>query len=419
MILDGYILAHFLHKKYDVILFKMELYAMKITKIEVYIVTPENFNFNSHPVIAKIVTDEGYCGIGEAGIAYGIGHSGAAGALKDLGRTLLGCDPLQTEKIWNAMMTNTFWGYCPGPLFYSAVSALDVALWDIKGKFFHSPVWQMLGGACHTTIRAYASQVQFGWDPGPCRNLYRPAELREVTRVMMDSGFDCVKINPFRYDQDGHFLPGLPEKLKGSMARAIVDRVRAVREEGGDDLDIIVECNSRCSAAVAIQVGGMLEELHCMYLEEPVTMMEPTNFRDVAQRVNIPLAAGERLFTRWQFMPYLQERLIGLAQPDVGLAGGITETKKICDLARTFDVGVQAHVCGGPVAVAAALQIAACCPNYTLQEHHVHCLKPSIRNIVKNDYQPEGGHFDLPDRPGIGVELDEDYMKRFLVYVLE
>lgn len=392
---------------------------MKIVKAEIYVVEPEDLNFKFNPVMVRLYTESGLSGIGEAGLAYGIGHSGAAGTLVDLTRRLIGEDPLQTEKIWNDMMSNTFWGHSPGPVFYAAVSAIDIALWDIKGKYFGVPCWQLLGGACRDSIRAYASQVQFGWKNDTEFNLYRPEDLREVTRIMIDDGYDCVKINPFRYDREGRFLSSLPEKLSRSMANAIVDRVRAVREEGGEDLDIIVECNCRCSTAVAIQVGQMLEELNCMYLEEPVPLMEPTNTRDVAHKVKIPLAAGERLYTRWQFLPYFQDRILGLVQPDIGLAGGISEVRKISDLAQIFDIGVQAHICGGPVAVAAALQIAACVPNYTLHEHHERGMKPGVRNIVQQDYQPVRGRFALTERPGIGVELNDDYVKRFCVSTVE
>ena len=385
---------------------------MRIERVEIFDLHPQGLDFAFHPVVVRIHTSEGISGVGEVGLAYGCGHSAGAGMLENLADLLLGKNPLETEKRWDEMMANTFWGHSPGPVMYGGISAMDIAMWDIRGKYYGEPVYKLLGGPVRTRIRAYASQVQFGWGAGPHLNLHHPDDLREVTRKMIDDGFDCVKINPIRYDKDGLFLPCLPEKVSASLARAMVERVRAVREEGGEDLDILVEFNCRASVAAAVQLGKMLEELSCMYLEEPVPFMAMENIRDVAAKIKIPLAGGERLYTRWQFLPYLQERLIGLAQPDVGLTGGITEMKKICDLAQIFDVGVQSHVCGGPVAVAASLHIAAAVTNYTLHEHHVRCLKPAIRDIVLEDFQPEGGSFALPDRPGIGVELNDDVVNR-------
>lgn len=386
---------------------------MQIRTVEVFDLNVPDMAIAWHPVLVRINTDEGISGIGEAGLAYGCGHSGAAGMLVNLAEQfLIGKDPLCTEALWNAMQRHSFWGYSPGPVFYSALSAIDVALWDIKGKAMGQPVYRLLGGPCHSRVRAYASQVQFGWGPEKGQNLFKPEDYARQTEIMCAEGYTAVKVNPVRYAADGSFLPELTEKIPASLLRTMYDRVRAVREAGGPDLDILIECNSRCSTAVAIQLGQRLEDLDCYYLEEPVHFMNPTLLEDIKRAVKLPLAGGERLYTRWQFLPYLEKRLIGLAQPDIGLAGGITEVKKICDLAQIFDVGVQVHICGSPVCVAAALHLAAAVPNYSLQEHHVNLLKPSTRAIVREDYQPDHGFFGLPKGPGLGIELNDEVVMR-------
>lgn len=381
---------------------------MKITSVEIFDLNGDGPVRTWHPVVVRINTDEGISGVGEAGLAYGCGHSGAVGALANMAEQfLLGKDPTRTEAIWNILQTHTFWGYSPGPVMYSAISAIDIALWDIKGKALNLPVYQLLGGACRESIRAYASQVQFGWGPGKPLNLHKPEEYAEVTRIMLDQGYTCVKVNPIRADLNGNFIPQISGALPADLRDAIVARVRAVRETGGPNLGIVIEFNSRCSTEAAVQLGQRLEELDCLYLEEPVHFMDPSLMRDLKERINIPLAGGERLYTRWQFLPYLRERLISLAQPDIGLAGGFTEAKKICDLAHIFDVQMQMHVCGGPVCAAASLHMAAATVNYTLHEHHVHLLNPANRAIVLEDYQPVNGYFPLPKGPGLGVALND------------
>jgi L-alanine-DL-glutamate epimerase-like enolase superfamily enzyme len=310
------------------------------------------------------------------------------------------------------MQTCSFWGYSPGPVFYSAISALDTALWDIKGKIARQPIYELLGGPCRNRIRAYASQVQFGWGAGVGKQLARPEEYFDETKRIMAEGYGCVKVNPIRYDAEGNFIPAIKGKLPSSIVRAMASRVEAVRDAGSEDLDILVEFNSRCSTEATIQIARAMKGLNCMYLEEPIHFMEPGVVRHLTTRVAIPLAGGERLYTRWQFLPYLKDRLISLAQPDVGLAGGITEVKKICDLAHIFDVQMQMHVCGSPVAATASLHLAAAVVNCTLYEHHVHLLKPGNREVVLSDYKPVKGYFSLPDGPGLGIEPNVEYLNR-------
>ncbi|MDR1934039.1 MAG: mandelate racemase/muconate lactonizing enzyme family protein [Candidatus Accumulibacter sp.] len=386
---------------------------MKINKAEIFELAVPGEPKTWHPVVIRIHTDEGVSGVGEAGLAYGCGHSGAAGMLANMAEQfLLGKDPRRIEEIWNILQTQTFWGYSPGPIFYAAISAIDIALWDIKGKLLGQPIHQLLGGPCHDSIRAYASQVQFGWGAGEEQKYHQPEDLARTTRAMIEDGYDCVKINPVRYDKDGNFLPHLGPDIPGSTLDVMAERVRAVREAGGRDLDILVEHNSRCSVEAASRLAQRLEEFDCLYLEEPVHFMDPSLTRDLKERTRIPLAGGERFYTRWQFLPYLRERLISLAQPDVCLAGGITETKKICDLAHIFGIQVQMHVCGGPVCVAASLHVAAAAVNYVFQEHFVRLLRPGNRSLVLEDYQPVKGYFALPDKPGLGIELNDDVVNR-------
>ena len=198
-----------------------------------------------------------------------------------------------------------------------------------------------------------------------------------------------------------------------------VDRVAAMRESGGDNLDIIIELHSQTDVNSAIQLGQALEPFRCMYYEEPTQPLNAKIFRSIAQKVNIPLAAGERIYSRWGYRPFLEDRSLSIIQPDLGNTGGITEGKKICDMAALYDVGVQLHLCGGPIAIAAALQLEAVIPNFVIHEHHQYAMIQKNIDLCTYDYQPYNGYYEVPDRPGIGQEVTEDTIRRSEVILIK
>ncbi|WP_347880699.1 mandelate racemase/muconate lactonizing enzyme family protein [Furfurilactobacillus milii] len=238
--------------------------------------------------------------------------------------------------------------------------------------------------------------------------LITPEEYAEVTRKIMAEGYDALKFDPIMLsDQpDG----GGAWQTKGVVTKHIVDvaynRVKAMREAGGDNLGLIIDMHANSDTTSAIKIGQALEDLDIMYYEEPVSTLNPDNTLEVANKVNIPIAAGERVFTRFGFRKFFEDRSIKVAQPDLCLAGGITEAKKICDMAYTYDINAQVHVCGGPIAVAAALQVEAVIPNFLIHEVYQRARNAKDRATCKfDDFQPVNGHIDIPDRPGIGQEL--------------
>ena len=198
--------------------------------------------------------------------------------------------------------------------------------------------------------------------------------------------------------------------LQAEQLKIAHDRVEAVRKAGGDGMDIIIEVHALTDANSAVQLARVLEEFSIYYFEEPTMPMNTSNMKEIAGRVNIPLASGERIYTRWGYRPFFEDHSLHVIQPDLGNCGGITEGKKICDMARVYDVGVQMHVCGGPQATAAALQLEAVIPNFLIHEHHqAALLKDNIRTGIY-DYQPVNGYFTVPDLPGIGQELSQEAM---------
>lgn len=388
---------------------------MKITSVECYM---GNF------ITVKVNTDEGISGFGEAGLAYGSCWRAAFGQCQDFAKLVLGMDPFNTEEIWEHLHRHTFWGMGGGVVITAAMSAIDTACWDIKGKCLQVPVYKLIGGKTHQRLRTYASQLQFGWRKIIEANdrltlLYDPQDYYDVVKDAVSEGYDAVKIDPVFAPLDpksmedvfathGHHIRGCYREHDLTCA---VERIAAAREAGGTDLDIIVEIHSLLDANTAAILGKALEPYRIMYYEEPTMPCNPGVFRHIKERCALPLATGERSYTRWGFRPFLEDRTLDIVQPDLCNTGGITETKKICDMAQVYDVGVQIHVCGGPIATAAALQVEAAIPNFVIHEEHNANLLQKFKGAGKFFYEPKDGFYEIPDRPGIGQEMSEEEMR--------
>lgn len=385
---------------------------MQVTRVEIFdINVPDRANW--HPVLVRVHTNEGLTGVGEVGLAYGTGHTAGAGMAKNLAEQfVIGADPFRTEHLWDRMFRESFWGLGGGPVVYGGMSAIDMALWDIKGKALGVPVYQLLGGKTNDRLRTYASQIQFGWGK-EYKVLTTPEEYAEEARKAVAEGYDCVKIDPVIFDRQGRRAAlNLRNVLSADLVREFRERIAAVRDAVGPDVDIILELHSYLSATTGVQMGRIWEEFNCFYYEEPVHYMNANLHDMVAKSVRIPMAAGERIYTRWGYRPYFEQQSISVIQPDLALVGGLTEGKKICDYAHVYDITVQAHVCGSPVATAAALQLEAAIPNFIIHEHHTNALKDANIALCQQNYQPVNGYFDVPDLPGLGIELNDEVVYR-------
>jgi galactonate dehydratase len=380
---------------------------MKITSVEIWDLDIKTLPWH-HPIIIRINTDEGISGLGEVGLAYGTGHSGGAGYVKNLAESfLIGADPMKTEKLWETMFRSTFWGQGGGPVVFAGMSAIDIACWDIKGKALKQPVYQLLGGKTNDSLRSYASQIQFGWSYKGQTKLTKPEEYAEAARIAVADGFDAVKVDPTTFNEEGNRTPDLNKILPNKTVKMIYNRVKAIREAVGDDVDILIELHAAPGVTSAIQIGHALEELNCMFFEEGVHYLNAALQEKVTRNVNIPMAAGERLYTRWGYRQYFEKQSLDLIQPDLCLVGGITEGKKVCDYAHIYDITVQMHVCGSPISTAAALQLEAVIPNFQIHEHHIIAIQNGNRELCTPDYQPVHGRYSIPEAPGLGVELNK------------
>jgi L-alanine-DL-glutamate epimerase-like enolase superfamily enzyme len=397
---------------------------MKITSIDVFDCElgrkyKEMSRFN--PVLIRVNTDDGLSGIGEVGLAYGAGAKAGAAIIKDLAPFVIGKDPMKTEAIWENLFRATFWGMSGGPVFYGGMSAIDIALNDIRGKALNAPVYQLLGGKTNDNLRTYASQLQFGWDE-KMAILTKPEQYAEAARYAVSQGYDAIKVDPIMITRTDA-PDGRREVTQNYFGLMLADQVRmgeeriaAMREAVGPDVDIICEIHSFLGVNAAIQFARAIEKYNIFYYEEPVHPMNADNMAKVAENTTMPVATGERSYTRWGFRPLIEKQALAVVQPDLCLAGGITEGKKICDYANIYDTTVQIHVCGGPVSKAAALQVEAAIPNFIIHEHHTFALKPAIRELCVHDYQPVGGKYKVPDLPGIGQELNEAVVKGYHAY---
>ncbi|WP_094606850.1 D-galactonate dehydratase family member [Sporomusa silvacetica DSM 10669] len=383
---------------------------MKITQVEVFHVHLRK-NSGQRPILVRIDTDEGIFGVGEAGMAYGVGGSAAAGMIKDLSRLILGLDPFNTEFIWEKFFKKTFWGQGGGTVVFSGMSALDMALWDIKGKALGLPLYKLLGGKCRTDLRVYASQIQFGWGlerkPKGLKEEYAEEALKAVAQ-----GYDAIKVDVLALNRKGtNENVHLEGPLPNSVIQIGVERVKAIREAVGPDVDIIIENHANTDMVSAIQFAKAIEEYNIFFYEEINTPLNPKLLQKAKEKINIPIASGERIYTRWGYLPFFADRSIDIIQPDIGSCGGFSEFKKIADIAHAYEVTVQAHVAGTGVAEAAALHAETAIPNFCIHEHHQKTLLPEYVELCVHNYQPVNGRYTVPELPGIGQDITEKVFK--------
>jgi L-alanine-DL-glutamate epimerase-like enolase superfamily enzyme len=358
-------------------------------------------------------TDEGISGLGEAAVAIGTGAPAAYEQIKDLAPMILGMDPLCQEVIWEKMFRNSFWAQGNGAIVMAAISAIDIAIWDIKAKAANLPLYKLLGGKHRDKLRCYASQLQFGWGVQkfiPFKGTSgEPAYYADMAQRAVEDGYDAIKTNFMRFDKNGNVVPytAATSFILKDLLHMIEARIKATRNAVGPDVDIIMENHAMTDASTAIQIGKVARDYDIMFLEEPTIPLNPAVMKKIADEIDIPLATGERTYTRWGFLPFLENHSLHVIQPDVGNCGGVTEAKKICDMANIYDVSVQTHTCSSPVIVAVSLHLEAAIPNFIIHEHHLTNTLPTIVAQCKHNYQPVNGYYELPEIPGHGQELSD------------
>lgn len=358
---------------------------MKITRLSTFIVAPRW-------CFLKIETDEGISGWGEP-VVEGRAHTVAA-AVDELADYLVGKDPCNIEDHWTVLYRGGF--YRGGAIHMSALAGIDQALWDIKGKALGQPVSQLLGGNVRDRIRVYS------WVGGD-----RPADTAAAAQAAVARGFTAVKMNG-------------PQELQYIDSHARIERclenVQAVREAVGPHVGIGVDFHGRVHKPMARMLARELEPFRLMFIEEPVLSEHYEALREIALATSTPIALGERLYSRWDFRRVLAEGYVDIIQPDPSHAGGITETRKIAAMAEACDIALALHCPLGPIALAACLQIDANCYNAFIQEQslgiHYHTTNDLLDYVSNREvFAYEDGMVRIPTGPGLGIEVNEDYVR--------
>jgi galactonate dehydratase len=358
---------------------------MKIATLELFQVPPRW-------LFLKITTDNGLAGWGEP-IVEGRASTTAA-AVNELGHYLLGRDPRQVEDLWQTMYRGGF--YRGGEVLMSAISGIEQALWDIKGKALGVPVYELLGGAVRDKMQVYS------WISGD-----DPCTAAESAKARVAEGYRAVKMNgtgPMAWIDT-------PARIDGT-----VSRLAAVREVVGRDVQIGIDFHGRVHKGMAKQLFKALEPFQPMFIEEPVLPENSEILPELSRLSSIPIATGERLYTRWGFKELLKAGAVDIIQPDVSHAGGIWETRKIAAMAEAFDVAVAPHCPLGPIALASCLQVDFCSGNAFVQEQSlgVHYSQGSdLPEYLKDPgvFDYHNGYLSLLTAPGLGIEIDEEKVR--------
>ncbi|MEI8409622.1 MULTISPECIES: galactonate dehydratase [unclassified Kribbella] len=357
---------------------------MKIVGYETFLVAPR-WQF------LRIDTDEGISGWGEP-IVEGRAEA-VQGAVTALMEYLVGTDPLRIEDHWQALAKGGF--YRGGPVLSSALAGIDQALWDIKGRYHEAPVHELLGGPVRDRIRMYT------WVGGR-----DTAALVDDAQAKVAKGFTAIKLNV------SDALPAVPSAAE---IHAMVGRVEALRDALGDSIDIALDFHGRFSTAATRRILPLLEPLLPMFVEEPVLPEFARDLRRITDSTSIPIATGERLYSRWDFRDVMPTG-IAVAQPDLSHAGGISEVRRIAAMAEVYDVAVAPHCPLGPITLAASLQIDLAIPNFLIQEQSLgieygggsalldYLIDPLVFTFVD-------GHIERPAGPGLGIEVNEDAVR--------
>ena len=351
---------------------------MKITDVKVFLVgvTRQNWLF------VKIETDEGIYGWGEGSLEGQ--EKAVSAAIHDLSHRIVDQDPTLIERHWQVLYRHGFWR--GGVVLNSALSAIDQALWDITGKKYSVPVYKLLGGAVRNRVRAYT-------------HAFSP----EQAVKLIASGFTGIKTG-------GMFSEGAVDPTE--VPQRLREAIKSFREAVGPTVDIMIDNHGRAWPSLAIRQIRAVEEFNIFFFEEPVPPDNLDALAEVRRNTSkIDLATGERLFSRWDYKQLIERQLVDIIQPDVCHCGGISELRRIAAAAETYYLRVAPHNPNGPVATAASIQLSAAIPNFEILEYAIPATE--YEKVVKKPLEQSEGYFNLPEDPGLGIELDEEVMKAY------
>ena len=355
---------------------------MKITDIKTFLVDC----FRTNWAFVKVYTNEGVTGVGEATLEYK--EKSLVGAVEHIKEALIGKDPTNIEKIAHDIYRDSYWRN--GPVLMSALSAVEMALWDILGKSLNVPVYKLLGGKTMDKVRIYVN----GWFAGA----KTPEEFGQKAAVAVKRGITAMKWDPF-----GKSYLEISNKDLDTALKCI----QAVREAAGDGVDLLIEGHGRFNVPTCIKIAKELEQFKPMWFEEPTPPDNLEALKAVRDKSPVAISAGERLYNLKQFKDLFEMRAADYIQPDVSHAGGIMELKKIAAMADAYYIPFAPHNPSGPVACAASLQLAASTTNFSILEI-MYSDVPWRKDVTNESLHYEDGYITIPDKPGLGVEINEE-----------
>lgn len=373
---------------------------MKVTGVETIVVrNVEPYIGGRHWLFLRLMTDEGIIGLGERPTMHAVNLQPQISMIEDFCQQfVIGSNPFHIERIWQRVYASRHDWRHPSLYATPALSAIEMALWDIVGKATNQPVYNLLGGQVHEQLRAYAYMPTDGvWE--------NPHKAGEIAVKLVEAGNSACKFDPF--------TPLFPQPRDFSLKtiRHVAKIFRAIRDAVGDELEVAIGTHGQFSTAVAIRVAKELEEFSPFWFEEPVPPENIDELARVAAHTSIPIATGERLVTKFEFAQLLRKQAAQIIQLDVGQCGGILEAKKIAGMAEAHYAMIAPHMYCGPVAAAAAVQLDTCSPNFLIQEYNGAGLH---NDILKEPIRFEKGIITPPTGPGLGIELDEAVVKKQL-----
>ena len=374
---------------------------MKITKVTPWLLHARAAYYFGRPgeyIFVEVKTDEGITGWGEVTTTHPVANRAVCAILRELGPMIEGDDPIQIEKIWNKIFRRfTYMGSRGAST--NAISGIDIALWDIRGKALNQPIYNLLGGAVRDSIELYTHP-----DPN-----IGPDEARKQGKEIADSGHKALKFDPYpsMAEEQNGYLSGKMDARGEAEGNEIT---AAFREGAGPDMELLIDAHGRFDVPTAVRLSRSVSSSNIHWWEEPVPVESTHALKNVRAQIELPISVGERLHTRWEFVAVLEQDLTDFLMPDVTWTGGISELKKISTMAEAYYVPISPHDASGPINVLAGAHVMMSVPNFYKLETARHRLD-AYDVFIETPIDVREGSLHVPDAPGLGSEINMDFLR--------
>ena len=374
---------------------------MKITKVIPWLLLATaayNFGRQGEYIFVEVQTDEGITGWGEVTTTHPVANRAVCAVLQQIDPLLVGENPFHIEKLWNKMFRRfTYMGSRGAAT--NAISGIDIALWDIRGKAMNQPIYELLGGPVRETIALYTHP-----DPN-----IGPDEAKRQAKEIADSGHAGMKFDPYPHMQEennGYLNGGMTYKGEAEANEITT----AIREGAGPEMELMIDAHGRFDVPTSVRLSRSVAPSNIHWWEEPVPVESTQALKNVRDQIDLPISVGERLHTRWEFTAILEQHLADFLEPDVTWTGGISELKKISTMAEAYYVPVAPHDASGPINVLAGAHVMMTVPNFYKLETARHRLV-AYNNFIQTPLDVRQGQLHLPDAPGLGIEMNMDFLR--------